>query len=610
MFSPDISADLNIPQLFKEQSQRLRSRPMVFSRTRHHWRPLTWEQMLERVECTARGLLGRGLQAGERAGLMAESCIEWVIADQACAAIGMATVAIPTNYADDEIDFILSDSKPRIIFVTKADALTDERLARFASAGIELVVTLQNRASASQIDAPVDCIGLVALENEGAQLEVDLDEHRNRIDAEDLLTIIYTSGTTGQPKGVMLSHRNVISNCEAASRAIAVGPDDVLLSFLPLGHSFERLAGYYLPSLFAGAKIYYSSGLHRLLDDIQEVRPTIITGVPRLLERMLANIISKNRVRALPLRLILNASIRLSPRIKRFERSDTRWVRAFGRGHRHWLRRVLTPVRRLLGDRLRFVVTGGAALGREAAEFFYAAGVLVLEGYGLTEASPIVSVNRPDDYAFGSVGRPLDNVRVRLAEDGEILVKGPNVMLGYWGGAEGGSARIDDGGWLHTGDVGFIDRDGFLSITSRKKDLFKDSSGRYIAPTKIENLLQQSPEIQYAVVFGDDRPFPVALIFTDPQFVPTGEARQVELLLAKIVARTNRRLSKSERIRRFEFFMEPLTTDDGLLTPTLKPRRSNIYHQYSQAVEGMYAGKSLFSPGVSSDSVAHSDGTE
>lgn len=583
---------------------------MVYSRTRHHWRPLTWGQMLERVECAARGLLSHGLAKGDRAALMADSCIEWVIADQACAAIGVPTVAIPTNYADEDIEAILEDAMPRVLFVTKSEVLSKSMLARLFRHKVELVITLQNRAPTQGEQPGLSLCGLVALEERGTDFTVDLDAHRDQISSADLLTIIYTSGTTGAPKGVMLSHQNVISNCEAASRAIAVGPEDVLLSFLPLSHSFERLAGYYLPCLFAGAKIYYSSGLHRLLDDIQEVRPTIVTGVPRLLERILATILAKNRLRAAPIRLLLAASIRLSPRIKRFEHAETRWIRAFGRGHRLWLRRVLSPVRRLLGDRLRFVVTGGAALGKEAAEFFYAAGVLVLEGYGLTEAAPIVSVNRPTSYAFGSVGRPLDNVRVRLAPDNEILVKGPNVMMGYWGNDEGGGAKLDVEGWLHTGDIGRIDRDGFLSIDGRKKELFKDSYGRYIAPSRIENRLRQAPEIQYAIVFGDDRPFPVALIFIDEQFMPQTSPKEIEVCITKIVAKTNSRLSRTERIRKFTVLETPLNTDSGLLTPTLKPRRSRIYDSFRDEVELMYEGKSLFSRGPRSDSVAHKSVSE
>jgi len=261
----------------------------------------------------------------------------------------------------------------------------------------------------------------------------------------------------------------------------------------------------------------------------------------------------------------------------------------------------------LLGDRLRFVVTGGASLGKETAEFFYAAGVLVLEGYGLTEAAPIVSVNRPGAYVFGSVGRPLDNVRLRLSDDGEILVKGPNVMMGYWGNAEGGGAILDDEGWLHTGDIGFIDRDGFLTITSRKKDLFKDTSGRYIAPSKIENRLRQAPDIQYAVVFGDDRPFPVALIFTDRQFLTVGDGTAVQERMTKIVAQTNRRLSKHERIRQFVVIDDALTTESGLLTPTFKPRRERIYTQFMDEIEGMFADDTIFSSGAGGDSVAHGE---
>jgi long-chain acyl-CoA synthetase len=447
-------------------------------------------------------------------------------------------------------------------------------------------------------------MSLVQLEGLGEGSEQNVDSFRAQISADDLLTIIYTSGTTGEPKGVMLSHRNVISNCEAASRAIAVGPEDVLLSFLPLGHSFERIAGYYLPCLFAGASIYYSAGLHRLLTDIQEVRPTIITGVPRLLENILARIMAKHRTRALPMRLLLSASLQFSTQVQRMEATEIAWLQRLGRSNRSLIKALLSPVRRLLGDRLRFFISGGASLGKEAAEFFFAAGVLVLEGYGLTEAAPIVSVNRPGAYVFGTVGRPLDNVRLRLSEEGEILVKGPNVMLGYLGGQEGGGAYLAPDGWLHTGDIGFLTRDGYLTITDRKKNLFKDRAGHYISPAKIEGLLKQAPEVEYAVVIGDGRAYPSVLLFLHSEIVETVEDKELDRSINRLGARVNRKLPKPERVRAYHAIRAPLTQESGLLTSTFKPKRSQICLAFHHEVEQMYVMGRHFSKGTRGDSVA------
>lgn len=559
--------------------------------------------MLGRVEGAALGLINQGIKSSHRAALIADSCIEWVIADQACAALGVATVAMSTSYADPEINFILKDAQPKLMFVNKADVLTTAFMSKLLEFGVELVITLQTRPP-SELPEGLKVISLLQLERLGESHDDDLETYRERINADDLLTIIYTSGTTGEPKGVMLSHRNVISNCEAASRAIAVGPDDILLSFLPLGHSFERIAGYYLPCLFAGASIYYSAGVHRLLTDIQEVRPTIITGVPRLLENILARIMAKHRTRALPMRLLLTASLRFSAQVQRMESTDIRLLQRLSGSNRSLVRALLSPVRRLLGDRLRFIVSGGASLGKEAAEFFFAAGVLVLEGYGLTEAAPIVSVNRPGAYVFGTVGRPLDNVRLRLTDDGEILVKGPNVMMGYHGGQEGGGAFLAPDGWLHTGDIGFLNRDGYLTITDRKKNLFKDRAGRYIAPAKIEALLKQAPEVEYAIVIGDGRPYPVVLLFLSTQATDGVEDKDLERTMNRVVSRANRKLPKPERVRAHHLVKVPLTPNSGLLTSTFKPKRAQICREFAEEIERMYAKNRFFSKGTKSDSVA------
>lgn len=565
---------------------------MVYSRTRHHWRPLTWGQMLVRVESGALGLVELGVQPGDRAALLADSCIEWVIADQACAAIGVPTVAMSTNYATSEIQFILRDAMPRVVFVNKSKVLTDAFMLDLIACGVEVAITLQTRAP-SNVPQGLTVMSLVEVENLGESSESDINAYRNAVSAEDLLTIIYTSGTTGEPKGVMLSHRNVISNCEAASRAIAVGPEDILLSFLPLGHSFERIAGYYLPCLFAGASIYYSAGIHRLLTDIQEVRPTIITGVPRLLETILSRIKSEHRRQALPFRLLFAASLNMSHRMQRYSDRKIPFLSRLSHSNRLLVRALLAPIRRLLGDRLRFIVSGGASLGKEAAEFFFAAGVLVLEGYGLTEAAPIVSVNRPTAFNFGTVGRPLDNVRLRLTREGEILVKGPNVMMGYLGGNDGGGAFLAEDGWLHTGDIGHLTKDGYLTITDRKKNLFKNSSGYYVSPAKIERRLRDHPNVDHAVVYGSDRPYPVALIFL------MDAGRQVdtpglEHEIQQLVARVNRKLSKHERVRHYRLIHTPLTLQSGLLTSTFKPKRALIRDTFSLEIDGLYGADNPF----------------
>jgi long-chain acyl-CoA synthetase len=417
-----------------------------------------------------------------------------------------------------------------------------------------------------------------------------------------LATLQYTSGTTGEPKGVMLTHGNLLSNCEGAIEAVPVGPSDTLLSFLPLSHAFERLAGYYMPVLFGGAQLYFTEGLGHLIRYMHEVRPTIITGIPRIYEKVYARFRGARgpqgaAQRAL-LQLVLKAERAASEAQRRGE-TPPAWVDKQRQLHQGLLFKEL---RARLGGRLRFMVSGGAPLAEEVAEFFHAAGILILEGYGLSEASPVLSVNRPQAYRFGSVGRPLFNVTLKVADDGELLAKGPNLTQGYLNKPAETEALFDEEGWLHTGDIGRVDEAGFVYLTDRKKDIFKTANGKMIAPQFIERALNSSPFIEQAYVVGDRRPYCVALILPSSSELELWAEREghslgqggmsawaqqpeVRALIDAEVKRVNRALARHEAIKDFSLCGEPF---DRFNTASLKLKRRAISEAYADKVEALY----------------------
>jgi long-chain acyl-CoA synthetase len=432
------------------------------------------------------------------------------------------------------------------------------------------------------------------------------DEVNSRLSAlgpDDLLTIIYTSGTTGRPKGVMLTHGNMVANCESCARAIPIRADDEVLSFLPLSHCFERMAGYYMAALFGGATIYHAEGFEQLQRNLQEVQPTIMTGVPLVYERMHSYAVTAAQATGLLERTLFEFGLLCGLWAGRKQQGG-RKLGPIGEFQRRFAKdQILKPFAEQFGGRMRFLISGGAALAPETAHFFRAAGLIILEGYGLTEASPVVSVNRLGSFQIGTVGRPLDNVRVRIASDGEILVKGPNVMRGYWNQPDATAETIDDDGWLHTGDIGELGRDGYLRVTDRKNDVYKDSGGRFISPQRVETLLCGDPMVQQACLVGEGKPFCVALIVPTSDLLETWarsrgldftgltdlvDQREVDQYFRKLVDRVNGSLMRHEAIDSYHLLEDPFTREDGLLTTTFKIRRREIIHRYRAEIDSLF----------------------
>ncbi len=589
-----------IPEMVFAQAEAGRGRTVLQVKRLGKYQEISWEQLIEQVEQIALALLDLGLKPGDRAAILSENRPEWVAADLGILSAGGVTVPIYTTLTSEEISYILKDSQAHFIFVSNPELMAK-------------LVPLQERMNLKVIlfDAPYRVSGprvwwlgeLLGLgKTAGPEARATLEERLRQVKPDDLCSLIYTSGTTGPPKGVMLTHDNFLSNCRAVREVLPVTKEDLLLSFLPLSHVFERMAGYYFP-LSVGGQIAYAENMETVATNLLEVRPTMMTAVPRFYEKLYARI---------------QEQILLAPAVKR---KIFRWAESVGRRraqrllngravppalvfqHRIADRLVFSKLRTHLGGRLRFFVSGSAPLSRELAEFFYAAGILILEGYGLTETSPVISVNRLDRFRFGSVGIPLPGVEVRIAEDGEILTRGPHVMIGYFNQPEPTKEAIDSEGWFHTGDIGTLDADRFLTITDRKKDLIKTSGGKMVAPQNLENALRRDPFIADCVVIGDRRKYLTVLIVpTLSKLVSFAKSRglahedpaalvrhpQIVELFQEKVERLNQRLASFEQLKKFTLLAEPFTSAGGELTPTLKVKRRVITERCAAEIEAMY----------------------
>jgi long-chain acyl-CoA synthetase len=579
----------NLAAMFFDQARRRGDRPFLWAKRDRAYRPITWRETAAQVEALARGLRALGLVRGDRVALVSENRPEWVIADLAIVSAGCITVPAYTTHQVEDHRYLLGNSGARAAIVSTPALAQHVIRAADQVDSVECIVMLEELtegyASSTEIRRLDDVLG------RGREAGGDVATWVAEIGTDDLACLIYTSGTGGLPKGVMTSHGNIMANCHGAFRLLellGLG-DEVFLNFLPLSHSYEHTAGLMFP-IYVGASIYFAEGAETLAANMIEARPTIMTAVPRLYETLhqrLLRMVEREggwKARLFHRAVALGEKRLAEPRSLGFgERLADRVLD----------RLVRDKMRARFGGRLKAMVSGGAPLNPVIGAFFIALGLRLLQGYGQTETSPVVSANRPDRIKVATVGPPLDGVEVKIAEDGEILVRGPVVMKGYWRDPEA-TARAIVNGWLHTGDVGEIDRDGYIVITDRKRDFIKNSGGDMIAPARVEGALTLEPQIAQAMVYGDKRPYLVAVIVPAQELVDQakGDAAALHKAVAAVVGRVNQGLANIERVRRFTLAHEAFTTANGQMTPTLKIRRHAIRAVYGTALEALYEGKS------------------
>jgi len=557
-------------------------RPFLHFHQDGAWRCLTWAEARQRVLRVAAALVAEGVRPGDRVVLISENRVEWILADLGIQAAAAVTVPVFPSLLPATVREMVEDSGA-VVGLAGTEDLACKLLGPRA---MRRVVTFEP--------------GLHRwFQREPLPAEVDeLERRQARLEGDDLATIVYTSGTTGESKGVLLSHRNVVEMAASDLRAFRIGPDDVLLSVLPYAHVLERLSAVF-NVVTAGAQLWVSRGLDHLAEDIAEVRPTVMIGVPRLFEKVRDRVLQQAAAQPRLQGALFGWALRAGRRSVRARRpgaaSRFRWALAD--------RLVLGGVRRrLTGGRLRFFVSGGAPLSEEVETFFWALGIPVLQGWGMTELTSGATSNTEVAHRFGTVGRPLPGVELRIAADGEILVRGPGVMRGYHRRARLTAAALEDG-WLHTGDVGVLE-DGYLRITDRKKDLIKTAGGKYVAPLPLESRLQEAREIEWALIVGDERPFVAALVVPawgaladlhgiqgDPD-VLVSDPRVRAIVQARVDA-LNRGLAGFESVRAFALLPTPFSEANGELTPTLKPKRRVIARRYGEVIGAMYEAARL-----------------
>lgn len=562
------------------------------------WISLSAAEMLKRSRQIALGLYALGVRKDDRVGIISESCVDWVLADQGCIFAGAVTVPVYPTLTPPQVKYILNDCAPRVLFVSHQEKFAElEEVLRECSSISQVVLFNETGATGSSLS-------LADLEVRGRELDRQqpelADELARAAHPHDLVTIIYTSGTTGEPKGVMLTNANMVSNLIDSSNHLEFGDNDSALSVLPLSHIFERQAmNMYLHH---GMSAYFGS-LDTLGEHLREVHPTVLVGVPRIYEKILARVLDKAAAKGKLNAALVNWAIRIGQRWAELVSEHQRVPLWLSARHKFADLVLFEKLRKAMGGRIRILVSGSAPLPNDVALAFLGAGLPIVQGYGLTETSPVITAAQLNDNRIGTAGKPIRNVEVRLAADGEIESRGPNVMRGYWNKPEDTRAVFTDDGWFKTGDIGSLDAEGHLSITDRKKELLKTSGGKYIAPQPIEQLIKSSRFVNQVVVVGDGHKFPAALIVPDwEQLEAYAKFKElnlhthselchspqiIDLFERQIAARTTS-LAQFEKIKRIALLEDELTAEADELTPTLKVKRRVINKKYKDVIDRIY----------------------
>jgi long-chain acyl-CoA synthetase len=586
----------NLAAMFFDQVDRRGDQPFLWAKRQGVYKPLSWGDAAARVTAKTRALRMLGVQPGDRVALVSENRPAWLIGDVAIMCAGAITVPAYTTNTVSDHKHILNDSGA-VGAIVSTRQLAERLLEAVPDVPtLKFVITIEALETAPP--PGIELLSLEEVQQQGRSGHENVVELARQRQPDDTACIIYTSGTGGAPKGVMLSHRAIMHNCAGARDALEeIGlENETFLSFLPLSHSYEHTAGQFFP-ISIGAEIYYAEGVETLATNMLEARPTIMTAVPRLYEMLHQRITAGVRKAGGTKEKLFTKAVELGVR----RHSGEVLGLVGGLQDKVLDKLVRDKVRGRFGGRLKALVSGGAPLNPDIGMFFTALGLRILQGYGQTETAPVVSVNRPSRVKMHTVGPPLLNTQVKIADDGEILVAGDLVMQGYWNNPDATRETIRDG-WVHTGDIGEFDEDGYLAITDRKKDIIVNSGGDNLAPQRIEGILCMEPEIAQAMVYGDKRPHIVALLVPDDTWLrdwARANGKQGGLAdlaadpdlhkaLVPAIDRVNAGLSNIEKVRRFMFADAPFTIDNAQMTPTMKIRRHKLKEAYGADLESLY----------------------
>ncbi len=587
-----VAADANLLQPLRRLVERDGDRVIALTRQGERFVDWTAEQIADRVRAVAKGLVACGVEPGDRVALMSHTRLEWMITDLAIMSAGAVTVPVYETSSAEQLAWILEDSGAVVAVVETAEILGLYHDVREQDSACRDVFTIETVDGAPDLDS---------LEGLGSNVDDgDIDRRSAALVRHDTATVIYTSGTTGRPKGCVLTHGNLCANVAQTVDAIGseVRPDDVGLLFLPLAHSLTK--GNLLFSLEMGVRTGFATDIAHLPEELGMVHATVIAAVPRIFEKVYNSAHHTAH------------TSRKGPIFDRAASVAVRWSKEQHRGnvkpwtaleHAVFERLVYGKLRHALGGGMRLAFSGGGPLGERLTHFFDGIGVRIFEGYGLTETSPTLTINRPGAWRPGTVGRPLAGTTIRIAGDGEVLAKGPQVFAGYWHNPGATSEAIDADGWFHTGDIGELDDDGYLRITGRKKELIVTAAGKNVAPAPLEDRLRAHPLVSQAVVVGDERPFVAALVTVDeeafvewaaeagletPTVAEAAETAELRAAVRAAVDDANRSVSRAESIREFAILPHDFTIDAGELTPTLKVRRSVVHGRYQAVIDSIY----------------------
>jgi long-chain acyl-CoA synthetase len=587
----------NLVTLFFDQATRFADEPFVWAKRDGVYISLSWRETADEVRAAANGLISvLGVRTGDRVIIVGENRPEWLIADIAIKAIG--AISVPTYTTNTAVNHlhVINDSGAQLAIVSNP-TLAARLIAAAVEADHKLRVIIFDNPN-SVIHSDIETIAWADVLEAGRG--GDIPDHVATAQREDMCSIIYTSGTGGLPKGVMLTHGGILCNCDGATQIVKeleLG-EEVFLSFLPLSHAYEHVGGIYFP-ICLGAQVFYVERVDTLINTMAEVRPTIMTAVPRLYETMRSRIHQSVQTQSNFRIRLFEKTVELGTKRYKNPKSLSLWDKLVDAVCERLVRK---KIRERFGGRLKALVSGGAPLNYEVGLFFTALGVRILQGYGQTEASPVISANVPNNVKLHAVGPPARGVSVKIAQDGEILSKGEMVMLGYWNDPDATIAAIDDDGWLHTGDIGYLDEDGHIIITDRKKDLIVTSSGDNISPQRVEGTLCLEEELEQAMVFGDKRPYLTAVLVPDEEWLKkwsrsNGKENSLEKLakdmqlisaIGEAVLRYNKTVPVIEKVRKFVISHHSFTVENGQMTPTLKIRRHAILREFRVGLEALY----------------------